>query len=238
MAVCCSAAMAAKPGTIAASASTMSTCTTSRTFPAAKSVITFRRRGVFSAATTAANTGAVSRQVCRGLTLSYIAIRMNGISCLATPRAWCCAAAKVRRECGARERTTPLGHILLSDDGGERWRISTRRLEKENPWMPWVLLHHPTRSERAVLRHGRRRARLRLRRAHHRQRRIVRDARPRRFLGAGVARHAVGVNCLGGTELGDTKRIESHRKTWNRIAAKSAKKISAGDRPVAFGRHC
>ena len=44
----------------------------------------------------------------------------------------------------SRERTTPLGHILLSDDGGERWRISTRGLEKENPWMPWVLLHHPT----------------------------------------------------------------------------------------------
>jgi photosystem II stability/assembly factor-like uncharacterized protein len=44
----------------------------------------------------------------------------------------------------SRERTTPLGHILLSDDGGESWRISTHGLDKENPWMPWVLLHHPT----------------------------------------------------------------------------------------------
>ena len=44
----------------------------------------------------------------------------------------------------ARERTTPLGHILLSDDGGESWRISANGLEKENPWMPWVLLQHPT----------------------------------------------------------------------------------------------
>ena len=43
-----------------------------------------------------------------------------------------------------RDRTTPLGHILLSDDGGENWRISTKGLEKENPWMPWVLVHHPT----------------------------------------------------------------------------------------------
>ena len=44
----------------------------------------------------------------------------------------------------SRERTTPLGHILLSDDGGEHWCISTRGLDKENPWMPWVLLRHPT----------------------------------------------------------------------------------------------
>ena len=44
----------------------------------------------------------------------------------------------------ARERTNPKGHILLSDDGGDSWRIVTQGLEKENPWMPWVLLHHPT----------------------------------------------------------------------------------------------
>ena len=44
----------------------------------------------------------------------------------------------------AREKTNPKGHILLSDDGGDSWRIVTRGLEKENPWMPWVLLHHPT----------------------------------------------------------------------------------------------
>jgi hypothetical protein len=43
----------------------------------------------------------------------------------------------------SREKTTPLGHILLSDDGGENWRISTNGLAKENPYMPWVLLHHP-----------------------------------------------------------------------------------------------
>jgi photosystem II stability/assembly factor-like uncharacterized protein len=43
-----------------------------------------------------------------------------------------------------RDKHPPLGHILLSDDYGESWRISTKGLEKENPWMPWVLLHHPT----------------------------------------------------------------------------------------------
>jgi hypothetical protein len=42
-----------------------------------------------------------------------------------------------------RDNHSPLGHILLSDDYGESWRISTRGLEKENPWMPWVLVHHP-----------------------------------------------------------------------------------------------
>jgi photosystem II stability/assembly factor-like uncharacterized protein len=42
-----------------------------------------------------------------------------------------------------REKTTPLGHILLSDDGGEHWRLSTNGLDRENPWMPWVLVHHP-----------------------------------------------------------------------------------------------
>ena len=44
----------------------------------------------------------------------------------------------------AREKMNPQGHILLSDDGGENWRIATRGLAKENPWMPWVLLHHPS----------------------------------------------------------------------------------------------
>jgi hypothetical protein len=43
----------------------------------------------------------------------------------------------------SREHTDPRGHILLSDDGGENWRVTTRGLERENPWMPWVLLHHP-----------------------------------------------------------------------------------------------
>jgi photosystem II stability/assembly factor-like uncharacterized protein len=44
----------------------------------------------------------------------------------------------------SREKTDPKGHILLSDDGGGHWRITTRGVERENPWMPWVLLHHPT----------------------------------------------------------------------------------------------
>jgi hypothetical protein len=43
-----------------------------------------------------------------------------------------------------REKINPKGHIMLSDDGGDNWRIVTQGLEKENPWMPWVLLHHPT----------------------------------------------------------------------------------------------
>jgi hypothetical protein len=44
----------------------------------------------------------------------------------------------------SREKIHPHGCILLSDDAGENWRVSTQGLEKENPWMPWVLLHHPT----------------------------------------------------------------------------------------------
>jgi photosystem II stability/assembly factor-like uncharacterized protein len=44
----------------------------------------------------------------------------------------------------SREKTDPKGHILLSDDAGENWRVATQGLEKENPWMPWVLLQHPT----------------------------------------------------------------------------------------------
>jgi hypothetical protein len=44
----------------------------------------------------------------------------------------------------SREKIHPHGCILLSDDAGENWRVSTEGLEKENPRMPWVLLHHPT----------------------------------------------------------------------------------------------
>lgn len=43
-----------------------------------------------------------------------------------------------------REKIHPHGCILLSDDAGESWRAATQGLDKENPWMPWVLLHHPT----------------------------------------------------------------------------------------------
>jgi photosystem II stability/assembly factor-like uncharacterized protein len=43
-----------------------------------------------------------------------------------------------------REKITPGGHILISDDGGDSWRIVTEGLQKENIWMPWVLLRHPT----------------------------------------------------------------------------------------------
>ncbi len=43
-----------------------------------------------------------------------------------------------------REKIHPHGCVLLSDDGGENWRVSARGLEKENPWMPWVLLRHPS----------------------------------------------------------------------------------------------
>ena len=43
-----------------------------------------------------------------------------------------------------REKTNPKGHILLSDNGGESWRVTTDGLEKDMRWMPWVLLQHPT----------------------------------------------------------------------------------------------
>src|SRR5581483_1859491 len=38
----------------------------------------------------------------------------------------------------------PTPRILLSDDAGESWRVAARGLDQENPWMPWVLLRHPT----------------------------------------------------------------------------------------------
>jgi len=60
----------------------------------------------------------------------------------ATPRIVLCGG-KGSPGVWSREHTTPLGHILLSDDWGESWRISTQGLARESPWMPWVLLHHP-----------------------------------------------------------------------------------------------
>lgn len=54
--------------------------------------------------------------------------------------------------CGARgspgvwamEHVDPRGHILLSDDAGDNWRVATRGIAKENPWAPWVLVSHPS----------------------------------------------------------------------------------------------
>jgi len=54
--------------------------------------------------------------------------------------------------CGARgspgvwleEHVDPKGHILLSDDGGDNWRLATHGLGKENPWAPWTLVSHPS----------------------------------------------------------------------------------------------
>jgi hypothetical protein len=43
----------------------------------------------------------------------------------------------------SREKTTPEGHILLSDSGGEHWRLAAHGVDAAMPWMPWVLLHHP-----------------------------------------------------------------------------------------------
>jgi hypothetical protein len=42
-----------------------------------------------------------------------------------------------------RQNIKPGGHILLSDDEGESWRTASN-LPDDMPWMPWVLLHHPT----------------------------------------------------------------------------------------------
>jgi len=63
-----------------------------------------------------------------------------------------CAGAPLRMVLGGakgspgvwrRENTTPLGHVLLSDDDGESWRPAAN-LPEDMPWAPWVLLHHPT----------------------------------------------------------------------------------------------
>jgi len=61
----------------------------------------------------------------------------------ATPRMVVCAG-KGSPGVWNRERIHPHGCIVISDDAGESWRVVTRGLERENPWMPWVLLHHPT----------------------------------------------------------------------------------------------
>jgi photosystem II stability/assembly factor-like uncharacterized protein len=51
--------------------------------------------------------------------------------------------------CGSRgspgvwglDRSNPDGHILVSDNGGDDWRVVTSGLER---WVPWVLAPHPT----------------------------------------------------------------------------------------------
>ena len=42
-----------------------------------------------------------------------------------------------------RENIKPGGHILISDDKGLNWH-SVSNLPDNMPWVPWVLLHHPT----------------------------------------------------------------------------------------------
>ena len=42
------------------------------------------------------------------------------------------------------EKVNPHGHILLSDDGGANWRFAAHGIGREEPWMPWVLVMHPT----------------------------------------------------------------------------------------------
>jgi hypothetical protein len=44
----------------------------------------------------------------------------------------------------SREKIHPHGHIMISDDAGESWRVVAQGLARENPWMPWVLLRHPS----------------------------------------------------------------------------------------------
>ena len=59
----------------------------------------------------------------------------------------------------------------------------------------------PSPTRRAFLRHGRRRSRLRIRRAHQRKGRLLREPRSRRFVGAGNERHAIDIDRVGGGEL-------------------------------------
>ena len=55
------------------------------------------------------------------------------------------AGAKGSPGVWSREKRAPEGVILLSDDGGESWRqASVGGLAERMPWMPWVLVRHPT----------------------------------------------------------------------------------------------
>ncbi len=46
----------------------------------------------------------------------------------------------------AREKMTPHGHILISDDEGSSWRNSAN-LPIDMPYMPWSFIGHPEKSE-------------------------------------------------------------------------------------------
>jgi photosystem II stability/assembly factor-like uncharacterized protein len=43
-----------------------------------------------------------------------------------------------------REKRNPQGFVLLSDDGGETWRLPISGLPQTMPWMPWAVVSHPT----------------------------------------------------------------------------------------------
>lgn len=43
----------------------------------------------------------------------------------------------------SREKRDPDGALLVSDDGGESWRVCREGLPAHLPWMPWALLPHP-----------------------------------------------------------------------------------------------
>jgi len=54
------------------------------------------------------------------------------------------AGAKGSPGVWGRERRDPNGVILLSDNGGESWHRPSSGLPEIMPWMPWVLVSHPT----------------------------------------------------------------------------------------------
>ncbi len=41
------------------------------------------------------------------------------------------------------ESRDPQGTVLISDDAGENWRVSSAGIPDTMPWMPWVLVPHP-----------------------------------------------------------------------------------------------
>ncbi len=43
-----------------------------------------------------------------------------------------------------QEARNPQGHLLISDDDGENWRVSDAGIPITMPWMPWVFVPHPS----------------------------------------------------------------------------------------------